>query len=382
MAKRDFLYCEETDTKIYPNDVVTISTYPNVKWIAKNGWYTVGTAQKKGWYFVSIADKTIISVDTININTIIKDTEQGTSEYRPTVKDVDTPAPEVNYIVIPGTDIRLYDSDIVKISNKPRTKWVVHSGWFIYADNQSFGWYFENIRTGEILPVSAIDLTLCTLDTVKTQGSERYDGKTVNYTRPFTDNDAEIISRTFITVDTIEQRDNLDTSKIVRGKLVRVNNSFEDAKYYAWNPETAAWEDVKFSSRGDIPRLEGTEDNPIILSDIVEGLYQVVGYYKITDTSDLVTTDISHLVFISGDDPIKMKLITEDFMQDLLVEDEEVTFNNYTTKEYVDEALADLEKKISEIISELYTDLPEIIDERIEAAADPISDDFIRNLFG
>ena len=42
-----------------------------------------------------------------------KDEEQRTSEYRPTLQDIDTKKPEVNYIVVPGTNIRLYDGDIV-----------------------------------------------------------------------------------------------------------------------------------------------------------------------------------------------------------------------------------------------------------------------------
>ena len=113
---RNFLYCESTDTKIYANDIVTISTYPNVKWIAKNGWYKISTAQKRGWYFISIADKSIIPVDSIDISTITKDEEQGTSEYRPTLKDVDTAPKEVNYIVIPNTNTLVHRIKLILLS--------------------------------------------------------------------------------------------------------------------------------------------------------------------------------------------------------------------------------------------------------------------------
>ena len=177
---RDFLYCEETDTKIYSDDIVTISSFPDVKFIAKNGWYNIGTAQKRGWYFVNILDRTIIPMDQVDITTINKSIEQGTSEFKPTLKDIDTIPSEPNYLVIPGTTIRLYDGDIVKISGRPRIKWIVHAGWYIYGGNQNFGWYFVSIKNGDILPASAIDLTLCTLDTVKTQGSNVTDGKVIN----------------------------------------------------------------------------------------------------------------------------------------------------------------------------------------------------------
>ena len=391
---RDFLYCEETDTKIYANDVVAITIYPNVKWIAKNGWYKSGTAQKKGWYFISIADKTIVAADSININTIVKDVEQGTSEYRPTLQDVDTKNPDIDYIVIPNTNIRLYEGDVVKLSNKPRTKWVVHAGWYIYANNQNFGWYFECIKNGEILPVSAVDLQLCTLITVKSQGSEKYDGKVVNQTRPFTLADAEILNRTFITVDTLEQRDNLDPNKLVNGRLLRVNNVGGTSAYYAWNSDTQSWDNEDFGGSG-IPQIEGTIESPIILSLLEPGLYRVIGVYKISpNTKTTVFTAIDHLTFVSevSDEDIGLKIITESDITDYIVSEDEVAFidkyatqeylkDNYPTKDYVDTAIAVLESQISEIISEFGDKVLAIVNERLEEALDRVSDDYINNLF-
>ena len=43
---------------------------------------------------------------------------------------------EKKSIVIPGTNIRLYDGDLVIITNRPHIKWVVHYGWFIYSNAQ------------------------------------------------------------------------------------------------------------------------------------------------------------------------------------------------------------------------------------------------------
>ena len=73
---KDFLYCEETDTKIFSGDVVTISSYPDVKFIAKKGWYTVGSANKNGWYFINISDKSVVPVEQIDITLVSKDIEQ------------------------------------------------------------------------------------------------------------------------------------------------------------------------------------------------------------------------------------------------------------------------------------------------------------------
>lgn len=465
-----FLYCEETDTKIRSNDVVSISTYPNTKWIVKNGWYKIGTAQKRGWYFISLSDKSILSIDSVDIKTIIKDDtgvsvdakpeiqdtleqpqpdvnvlycdetdtkiyindiveisgikyvvkfgwyksdntqrqgwyfvsledrtilpegeidlsaiikEQvlGTSELRPTLQDIDA-LPAINdFIVIPGTDIRIYDSDIVKLDNKPGIKWIVHYGWYIFDDVQNFGWYLISILDGTVLPISAIDLTLISLEVVKTQGSEIYDGKVVNYTRPFTIADAEIIKRAFITVETPEQRDNLDPKKLINGKLVRVNNVGGVAGYYYWDAEQQLWEKADFggSSSGGIPVLEGTPVRPIILSKIEQGLYRVIGVYKITSDSEPIVTNIDHLAFTSGDEPREIKVITEHSINDYTISGDEITFSNeYATKFYVDSQVTLIEQQISEIISEL----PSIIDARIADRFEPISDTFIRGLFG
>lgn len=389
---RDFLYCEETDTKIYSGDIVTISSFPDVKFIAKQGWHKVGTAQVHGWYFVNILDKTTVSIDQVDIRTVSKVVEQGTSELRPTVKDIDTKPSEPNYLVIPGTNIRLYDGDIVKISGKPRIKWVVHTGWYLYDGNQNFGWYFVSIKNGDILPAATIDLTRCTLDTVKTQGSGVADGKVVNYTRPFTLADAELLNRTFITVDTIEQRDNLDQNKLINGRMIRVNDVGGAPAYYVWNAADKVWEKSEDKDQG-IPEVIGTTENPIILSELEPGLYRVIGTYKISPTYEMITlTGIHHLVFVSEDDEPNIKVITDSDITDYKVSGEDVIFVNayatqkyvadhYVTKEYVDNKIAVIEAQISEIISEFDDKVLAIVNERLDEALNEVPEAFINSLF-
>lgn len=473
MAK-DFLYCEETNTRIYRNDILTISTYPNVKYIAKCGWYKLGDAQKNGWYFISIADKSILPLESVELRNVIKNTsinsiiytedlESDKKESAPdylyseisdtkfyqndlvklsptsdalyivkygaytthgaqkfgwyflsldtgdnfsvdeinltaVVKDdefdislfwdIDAISAQANYIVIPHTSIRLYEGDIVKISNKPTVKWVVHLGWYIYNEVQNYGWYFESVKDGEILPVSIVDLTLCTLVTVKTQGSVMHDGKVVNYTRPFTLADAEILNRTFITLDTIEQRDNIDKKKLINGKMVRVNSEEGPAQYYAWNAETETWE---FLEVFGIPEIVGSTQHPAILSELEPGLYRVKGTYKISPTYEMITlTPIDHIVFVSDEGDIKV--VTESTITDYIVEDDDVTFvnnyatyrylqDNYATKIYVDDKIAVIEAEISEIISEFHDKVIEIVYEVLGEALNSIDEDYIDDLF-
>lgn len=248
---------------------------------------------------------------------------------------------------------------------------------------QNFGWYFEAIKDGEILPVSIIDLQLCTLVTVKTQGSEQYDGRVVNYTRPFTKSDAEVLNRTFITVETIEQRDNLDKHKLVNGRIVRVNDAGGVVVYYAWNATTHTWDKVDFGGGGSgsgIPELVGTEDNPIVLSGVPEGLYRVIGVYKIcSGSTDTITTDIHHLAFINNTgETTLIKVVTESDIQDYSVLRGLITFSNiYATKQYVDTQVEILQNQISEIISEFEPMVLQVITDNYE----PISKQFIDSLF-
>lgn len=392
----DYLEIPNTDLHIYPNDLVNCSDYPGKSFVMKYGWYSIDDTQVEGWYLLNLEDRSIISIDAIDLSHITKNALIISSEYKPTLKDMDA-APAVNdFIIIPGTNIRLYDSDIIKISGKPRIKWVVHTGWYIYDNVQNFGWYFVSIKDGAILPASVVDLTLCTLVTTKTQGSERYDGKVVNYTRPFTLADADTLNRTFITVDTIEQRDNLDQNKLVEGRLVRVNDVGGVAAYYSWDSANSSWIKEDFGGGGGgsgIPQVIGTPEKPIVISALEPGLYRVLGTYKISPNTRTTTfTSIDHIVFVSDGEDVNIKIITDSDITDYIVSEDEVAFidkyatreyveDNYATIVYVDNKIAALEAQISQIISEFDERVLEIVNERLDVALDRVSEHYINNLF-
>lgn len=258
------------------------------------------------------------------------------------------------YIVIPGTNIRLYDSDTVSISNKPKDKFIVHNGWYVYQGVQQYGWYLVSINTTEVLPAYIIDLTLCTLETHKTIGSDTCDGPKVEYTKPFTEADAEILNRTFITVDTITQRDNLDPKTLINGRLVRVNDVDGLPVTYYWDAPDQTWVKMSDSTGGGIPEVTGTPSKPIIISNLEDGLYRVIGVYKISSGSPTIVTTIDHIAFTSGIDPKVIKLITETTVIDYQVTGGTISLvNQYAYEDYVDDKVDALERQISEIISEL-----------------------------
>lgn len=174
-----------------------------------------------------------------------------------------------NYIVIPKTNIRLYDGDEVTISNRPHIKWYVHKGWYDKYGVKAFGWYLISDKE-ETLPVETIDLTLCSLVTKKVEGSIYSDGAETTYSSVYTDYDAQMLNSSFISVDTIEQRDNLDKSKLTNGKIVRVNDYGGTSRYYAWNATTTQWDDVDFGGGGGSDIFYGTTEywnsQPTIIS--------------------------------------------------------------------------------------------------------------------
>ena len=256
-------------------------------------------------------------------------------------------------ITVPNTNIKLYDGDIVKVSNYPGVKWVVHYGWFIYQNAQNYDWYFSSIKDGTVLPVSAIDLTTVSLATTRTIGSNTNDGKVVNYTTVFTLEDESALHRAFITVDTLDQLHNLNHKNLVDGKMVRVNNAGGVPRYYIWHKDTSEWSILEDIS--GIPEREGTPLSPVILSNLPIGIYRVCGTYLICPTTDItITTDVDHLVFVSGMNLIRIKVITEYDMTDYKVESDRVTSSaRYVTNDYVDSAVNIIEQQISEIISEI-----------------------------
>jgi hypothetical protein len=165
----------------------------------------------------------------------------------------------VSYIVIPKTEIKLYDGDVVTITTRPGVEWYIHKGWYEHAGVSSFGWYLID-KDHNTLPVETIDLTLCSLVTKLAAGSIYNDGAETYYSSLYTDYDADMLNRGFVSVDTIIQIDNLDRSKLTNGKIVRVNDYGGTSAYFAWNTTTDQWDEIDFGSSGDKEIYYGTTE--------------------------------------------------------------------------------------------------------------------------
>lgn len=196
----------------------------------------------------------------------------------------------MNSLIVPESGLRLSVGDLVMLQRFPGTKWTVNYGWYTYNSTQALGWYFSAIPTKTILPAAGSDLATVTLVRQSMPGypgeyappvgcpptppmtpPPGYDPYPPHHHHHHCDCDhqppppppprppqpsippdvLQDISRAFITVDTIAQRDLLSGTKFLpHGKMVRVNNAPTGVKYYAWNQITQSWDDVPFGEGG------------------------------------------------------------------------------------------------------------------------------------
>lgn len=154
-----------------------------------------------------------------------------------------------DFIVIPGTGIRLYDGYIITLTDYPGDTFIVKHGYYHNAEDiEVFGWYFISTVTSECLEVTDELLLTVTIlmPTYPGPGTEDED-------EPFTSALKEQLLSAFITVDTLADLDNLALFyDIPNGKLVKVNDA-GDSKigYYTAqiDGDNVSW--VKIDSPAD-----------------------------------------------------------------------------------------------------------------------------------
>ena len=134
-----------------------------------------------------------------------------------------------------------------------------------------------------------------------------------------------------------------------------------------------------------IDNLDGTLDNPIVISELSSGVYKIRGQYKICDND--VTTYLSandHIFFINNSGSKKaIKKITSSEISDYVLDKDSITSKTeiptkqwiegqgYTTESYVDEKIKALNLVSKDEVSEyvqnvILENIEPIVDERID----------------
>lgn len=168
---------------------------------------------------------------------------------------------ELNYISVPGTGTKLFDGTVVALAKYPGTKWIVRQGWFSYQGQQRNGWYFCSISTQTTIPVSNEDLLTVTV--ISSDGCGCCPPTPCPPTpfppgplgppgpppicNPFSNKDKFQVDRSFISVDTIAERDYLLQNQLIPdGKIVKVNQTKQGKMYFTWNQVISQWEEETF----------------------------------------------------------------------------------------------------------------------------------------
>lgn len=168
----------------------------------------------------------------------------------------------MNSFVVPGTSIAVTDGSVVMLSRFPGKKWIAHYGWYKYNGQQMMGWYFCSIPENSIIPMNDMDSS--TLTVISSNGTcpcpppgpAPHPSPVPPCPNPedhnqFTDQNKWELDRAFITVNTIAERDALNSRLLPDGKLVRVNNDGDSAAYFRWNQVTQVWEEEFFGGSVD-----------------------------------------------------------------------------------------------------------------------------------
>lgn len=152
----------------------------------------------------------------------------------------------VAYFTIPETGKIIYNGDTVILSEYPNTTAVVAYGWYRYNDESMNGWHFILLPARTIIPAAQVNLSA--LVVVPNSSDD------CRPPIPIGPVPRGMESRTFITLDSIAQRDKLESPFMPNGRIVRVNDRGDGKPgYYVWNVSTQEWDDWDISGGGPAP---------------------------------------------------------------------------------------------------------------------------------
>ena len=156
------------------------------------------------------------------------------------------------FIIIPGTNRKIYDGTVVILNRLPNLKWIVHYGFYSYNGRSKKGWYLSSIPSCSVMPVFNEDLVAMRVVDDPTPPCPPPippvppfpPGPPVPTPTIFTPADKLMVDRSMVSVATLADRDQLADSDTLDGKLVRVNDSdgHGTPEYYTWNKERSEWE--------------------------------------------------------------------------------------------------------------------------------------------
>lgn len=192
----------------------------------------------------------------------------------------------LSYFVIPDTSTIVYEGDIVVLSEFPDNFAIASHGWYEYEQTRANGWYFILLPRREVIPAANVNISLLTVVTSTPCAPP--------HPTPIPDPDEHTQSRTFITFDTIAQRDGLIPEFILDGRIVRINDAGEGkAEYYEWDAENEVWIpwDIQSNLSSQQAQIDEAEEQ---IDEVEQQLTEIQSEVdnKIDNADDVITTDM------------------------------------------------------------------------------------------
>lgn len=173
---------------------------------------------------------------------------------------------------------------------------------------------------------------------------------------------------------------------------------------YVWLKDTLQYAFVNKNSEIEVvglPKLTGTLNEQIILSDLSGGVYEIKGQYKVSEDAETVYMSSAYIIAIirQATDSTMIRLITADSILDFVVEEgivtdtdknvteKYLTEHGYVTEDVVDSKIAAMEVTLKQEIKD-YVDsiiaeqIAELLPEELDKILQPVVEEEIRKLFG
>lgn len=167
------------------------------------------------------------------------------------------------FLQIPNSDNVIYQGSLVRLKRFPDITWILRYGWYKWDNRLNVGWNFLSVTDQTILPVLVSDLVDIVIvdndDPIHRQDipPKRISGEVPEnseyYPKPayITEKDKERYDAAFISLETLEDRNELLENPVPNGKIVRVN---ELDKYFMWDSTNEIWNEVEFAFKSDLPK--------------------------------------------------------------------------------------------------------------------------------
>ena len=141
-----------------------------------------------------------------------------------------------SYFIIPDTGTIVYNGDTVMLSEYPGILAIAAYGWYKHNQSSEMGWHFVLLTNKEVVPSADVNLSLLTV----VSSNPNKPDHPCPVPPPFLPSKFE--DRTFITLDSIAQRDKLLTTFMPNGRIVRINDIGNGQPgYFQWGTMSQTW---------------------------------------------------------------------------------------------------------------------------------------------